>query len=233
MNKIINESIPFSNNESFEKLGLPEGFYTRRLSVEDVEEFVAFDTWNYVNANPDTPTDHQTGSYINETVSGWFNDGIVMAEGIFDNEGSLMASLMVEPLPAKDALDLTNINTHINLRDRGIGHYFLDRTEAMARNFDLSKCTLRVDPLNSRGMHLYMEHGYKVTSYDKREKWLFMTNWLVEGPEFDYSDQIEIRTSEDNRLKETLGLGYVGTTFVRNTEVEDPKNNSVIFSKSV
>ncbi len=216
-----------------EKLGLPKGAIERDVTPDEIEAFVQFDDVSYFNS--ETPDDHRPPNFTNEEVKEAMDRGDII-RGIYGADGNFLAVSWFQPETEDNNMYVYSLNVSPKLRDAGIGAYFLGQAEVEAEKRGFDTCSLHVDPLNARGMHLYTKNGYRAVSYETDTEyglndWLIMKKQLSMSAETDQAtgQEIEVAAGDEAELARILSMGNIGTRFLLD-ESKDPRQNKIVFS---
>lgn len=221
-------------DELFNQLSLPEGTYKRDLTVADIDSFIAFDDESFFQS--ETPPDHRAPNLTKEEVSeGMERNDII--RGIFDANNNYIASMWFQPNDQEGDMYVYSLNVDPAFRDKGIGAFLLETADQEAKARGYKTCSLHVDPLNTRGVHLYLKNGYKIVKYETETEhglndWVIMQkNLESEGPVSDNQEKVVISAGDEIGLAQTLAAGYVGTD-VAPDQTKDPKKAQIVFNKT-
>ena len=205
----------------FETSRLSSRFTRRVLQMADAQAYVAFDTCEFIECNPETPTDHQPSQPFDPVDIREAMAAGDIFEAIYEGD-TMVATMWFTPQPDRSNLHISNIVVAHTLRGEGIGSYFLDaaHTFASARNFET--CDLHVDPLNQGGMNLYINrNGYQVTGYETNEEdglkhWVIATR-KKRGAERDvfplHEAGVWVASGDEAGLQTVIDSEYVGTEY--------------------
>lgn len=204
------------------------------LGIDDIDKIIAFDELTFFDANPDTPKDHAPLHFTDDEIKEGIERGDIL-EAVVDEEGNFVGDLWFEPKVDDNELYVYSLAVHPDYRDQGLGDYFLRRAETIAKQRGFGACSLHVDPLNGRGMHLYTRHGYKATEYetdptDGLDNWLHMVKPLAADWEVDEQDVKVIEAGDAAGLQAALDAGYISTGFEASPD-KNPYKNLVKFAK--
>jgi ribosomal protein S18 acetylase RimI-like enzyme len=227
--------LPFPPTGPLPEAMAAQGISARRLTVADAEALVAFDTWAFFEANPDTPPDHRPPHYHAAEIRHALLSGDSIV-GLFDEAAGLVAYLWSRILPQHRQLELRSMVVHPRYRDRSIGAWFLEDARRTATRMGLRSCMLAVDPLNGRGLNLYLRLGYRVHAYlegraqiDGLDDWLQMVLPLARAPELGRRSLI-IRADDKAGLQEALRRRLVGYRLSRHPS-GDSRKNAIYFAR--
>lgn len=209
---------------------------SKELTYEDIEKYIAFDDWASFEANPETPTDHLPEHFTPDEIKEAMDNGSIF-KALLDENGNFIATYWFEPKPLESELYIYNLVVHPEYRDKGIAKLFLESAEIIAKGKDFKKCTLHVDPLNSRGLYLYTSKGYQVTAYETDpagglDNWLIMTKFLKDAPATDDADIRTVEANDEKNLQLTLESGYISTSLAI-AEDKNPYKNKITFSRLI
>lgn len=192
--------------------------------------YVAFDDANFFDS--ETPTDHRPPNLTVDAVQQGLAKGDVV-RAIYDDTGKMLATSWFELNDEVGDLYIHNLCVMPALRDSGVGSFLLGEAEREARARNYARTSLHVDPLNSRGLFLYLRKGYKATAYEQDnstglQRRLVMQKQLA-GPASLQSEAVRVPAGDDQHLRQILGLGYIGTSLLLDTD-GNPRHNQLIFS---
>ncbi len=212
---------------STEAHGLEPNLQHFVLGAKDIDDYLEFDREVYFDS--ETPSNHNPPYFKPEEIRGAMEHGSIF--GVLLDGDKWVATYWFAPDPDSDSLEIANLVVRKEYRDRGIGTGFLDYAEAVARQRGLAKCTLKVDPLNARGLSLYMRHGYKAVSYVLNEP-NGLDHWLQMVKRLDGEWQLgelrkEVLTSDEAHLRELLSQGWIGQQIIP-AQNGDPRFNQIV-----
>lgn len=221
-------------DELFNQLPLPEGAYKRDLTIADLESFIAFDDESFFQS--ETPPDHRAPNLTNEEVREGMERGDII-RGIFDADNKYIASMWFQPNEQESDMYVYSLNVEPSFRDKGVGAYLLETADQEAKSRGYKSCSLHVDPLNTRGIHLYLKHGYRIVKYETETEhglndWVIMQKDLEqESPSPNVQEQVVVNAGDESGLKQMLTTGYVGTDVLPD-QTKDPKKAQIVFAKA-
>lgn len=224
------ENTQIDHNLSDSLPGLPTGAVILDITHEDVDAFIAFDDKSYFDS--DTPPDHAPPHFTTGEVREGLERGDVI-RGIYGSDGELLAISWFQPEEEDKNMYVFRLDVSPRLRDEGVGTYFLDQAEQEARQRGYHTCSLHVDPLNSRGLYLYLKQGYRVEEYEtdtehRLQDWVFMRKHLT--PKYGTLEAVQtVEAGDEAELRRTLELGRIGTGVLLSGD-QDPRHNKIVFS---
>lgn len=204
-----------------------ENALIKTLTLEDFPEFLAFDELaSYLKT--ETPEDHRPPRWTYEDYARCLRSGFPL--GLF-LEGMLIGICILHP---KDqALFITQIAIHPNYRNLGLGSYLIQLAEKQAVLEGCERCTLTVDPFNSKALSLYFRFAYAITAFKKsyfgqnhpNTHRFWMEKKLKHPISFGEKSAL-IPVNDFSKIEEALERGYVGIQLI---STHDPKSNSLLF----
>lgn len=218
-----------------------EGLTQRAILDSEIDRLVAFDDWAYFEANPETPTDHMPPHFNHDEIKEALENGDSV-EAVFNQVQDIIAYRWFSVIEEGHALHIDSITIHPDYRDQGLGGHFLDEAEEIAAKLGLDSCTLEVDPLNGRGIYLYLKRGYRGTSYVRLDnnpygldKWVHME--LALGPKQDLvpsstEEKCEVQVDDEVQLEKLLGDGFVISDFIAATDLNN-RHNQLVLTRTV
>lgn len=211
---------------------LPLGLIEKKVTQTDLEDLLQFDTREFFE-NSDYPTEHQPPFLtLKEVEDALERKDIIYA--LYDQKEKMIAYYWFEEHKKENSLFVSSLVVARKYRDKGIGKYFLIKADHLANEKRLQKTNLVVDPLNGRGIHTYLKHGYLIKGFIRdyhgpNSNRLYMEKDLNTRSVFGDSVQ-EVLCSNDIKLDETTRNGWVGVTLNRDIS-GDNRKNSVVFKK--
>lgn len=120
-----------------------------------------------------------------------------------------------------------------------LSHYFLNLTDEIAKEVGLPIIRTTVIPENGRAVSAYMKHGYSIIDclsayagpqYPDTFRCLMEKNLIETTVAKTSIDSCEVFCTDEKNLKMMTDSGYVGTGFIKESEIDFAKNK-IIFQR--